>query len=199
MEKWKALNDEYFSYLEISDTGRLRNSESGHIFKLRIKKDTFLTFCDVTTFDKQGAEHRKTIYITREVAEAFVKKPIDFNEKIYKAVHKPRVSKLNNLAVNICWKSQSEICSDNMKNYPQNRNLLAEINKQKLEEHKAEILEQEKVREQKLKEESKKTVLLTKGDLSEIYHLLRVATFKSQKLNATAHLVRKQILQLQEN
>ncbi|WP_271406599.1 hypothetical protein [Tenacibaculum soleae] len=125
MERWKALPYIFFKHFEISNTGRLRNSETNYIYKLRLQKKTGLSFCDITVLDNNGLQLRKTIYITKEVATAFVPKPLDADTVDYKATHKEGVSKLNNLAKNLCWKTQSDFSKENMRLNPENRNRLA--------------------------------------------------------------------------
>ena len=125
MEKWKNLPYQYFNHFEISDTGRLKNGRTAHIYTLRVQKQTGLVFCDISVVDEEGTQYRKTIYITHEVAEAFVTKPKDAHLKEYKPTHKDGISKLNNHSKNLCWKTQSEFSKENMVKNPQNRNLLA--------------------------------------------------------------------------
>lgn len=125
MERWKALPYKHFKHFKISNTGRLMNEQTGHVYKLRMQKTTGLAFCDLTVLDDLGAQFRKTIYITREVTEAFVTKPTDAASVEYKATHKPGISKLNNYAKNLCWKTQSDFSKENMLKNPQNRNRLA--------------------------------------------------------------------------
>jgi len=145
MERWKALTDLNFNHLEISNTGRLRNSETSHVYKLRMQKQTGLSFCDVSVIDQNSVLQRKTIYIAREVCEAFVKKPADFTAHLYKAAHKKGVSKLSNLAANLCWKTQSEFSKENMVKYPENRNTLAEFNKKKFAKIRNKLEQEDKV------------------------------------------------------
>ena len=125
MERWKNLPYQYFKHFEISDTGRLKNGKTEHIYTLRVQKQRGLVFCDISVVDEEGIQHRKTIYITHEVAEAFVSKPKDAHLKEYKPTHKSGFSKLNNLSKNLCWKTQSEFSSENMLKNPKNRNRLA--------------------------------------------------------------------------
>lgn len=183
MEKWKNIDDLNFNFLEISDSGRLRNSNTGHVYKLRVQKQTGLSFCDVGFVDDLGEQHRKTIYIAYEVCNAFVKKPEDFHRKKYKSAHKKGVSKLNNLAKNLCWKTQSEFSKENMIKYPQNRNKLANHQKKKFA---------------KLRKLKQKQITMDIGLFSEIYALLGVAKYGEETLIDKAKTARQKLVQLKE-
>ena len=131
VEQWRPLSYDFFKHFSISSTGRLKNTSSGAIYKQRVQKKTGLSFCDISTTTENGDKLRKTIYITSEVARAFVPLPADADKVKYVATHKENVSKLDNLAKNICWKTYSEISKENMVKYPENRSKLAEFNKKK--------------------------------------------------------------------
>lgn len=136
MERWKPLEYENLEHYSISNRGRLMNTENDTVLKMRVQKKTSLVFCDISKTLDNGEKIRKTIYITHEVAKAFVPKPKDFDSETYLAVHKKGKSKLDNLPRNIEWRTQSEISSENMKNAgPEQRNRLANFNKEKFKDY----------------------------------------------------------------
>lgn len=184
MEKWKAIEDVNFNYIEISSTGRLKNSLTGHVYKLRVQKQTRLSFCDVSMVDSLGELHRKTIYIAYEVCNAFVKKPSDFHLKNYKSAHKKGVSKLNNLPQNLCWKTQSDFSKKNMQKYPANRTKLAKQQKNKFA---------------KIRAEKAKQITIPKKLLNEVYALIGAADYKSAILKDKAIHLRSKIYNIQHS
>ncbi len=136
MEKWKPLTHNNFENYSISNSGRLKNTNNGGIIKTRIQKKTGLVFCDLSKI-VDSKRLRITIYITREVAEGFVEKPLDFNEKQYVPTHKKGISKTNNLARNIEWATFSVLSKRNMaKASDEQRNRLSKHNKEKFKNYK---------------------------------------------------------------
>ena len=108
MERWKKINVEHFEYLSISTEGRLRNDVTMECYKLRVSKKGKTAYCGV---DKtiNGVVYRRTFSIPTEVAKAFIPKPEDAHEVVYKATHKQGFSKLINTTKSLEWKTNSEI------------------------------------------------------------------------------------------
>lgn len=135
IEQWKPLAHKHFTHISISNTGRLLNTETSAMYTQRVQPKTGLCFCDIGLTTENGKQ-RITIYIAREVAEAFINKPPDFNDIPYKAVHKKGVSKLSNIVKNIEWVSQSELSIKNMaKASPKVRNRIGKFNSEKWKGH----------------------------------------------------------------
>ena len=132
MENWRPLKYNYFEHFSISNTGKLKNTDTGEIRKTRIQPKTQLVFCDIIAKDKHKNKIRKTIYIHLEVAKAFIPLPSDADTVDYKATHKEGVSKLNNLVRNIRWTTQSELSKRAMsKATDERRNRLGKFQKEK--------------------------------------------------------------------
>ena len=132
MERWKPLNYKYFEHFSISNTGRLKNTNTDEIRKTRVQPKTQLVFCDISVYDKKENKIRKTIYIHLEVAKAFIPLPNDADTVDYKATHKEGVSKLNNLVRHIRWATQSELGKEIMsKATNEQRNRIGKFNTEK--------------------------------------------------------------------
>ncbi len=136
MEIWKPLEYKYFNHFSISNTGRLKNTETDEIRKTRVQPKTQLVFCDISVNDENENKIRKTIYIHLEVAKAFIPLPANADVIDYKATHKEGVSKLNNLVRNIRWTTQSELSSKTMAKATTNqRNRIGQFNVEKWKGH----------------------------------------------------------------
>lgn len=100
-EIWKTVvyNGEVYDRFEVSNTGQLRNTQTGHIYKLCISKTGYWQVC-VSLGSRQN---KKVFKIHKAVAEAFINNPDN----------KPHVNhkdgnKLNNNANNLEWMTNQE-------------------------------------------------------------------------------------------
>ena len=124
MEKWKTLiyNDKLYYNYKISNEGRVKNIDTGRILSSRTNKIQPHIFTEIFWFN-DSISTRKSIYIHKAVAEAFVKNP---KAKLYVS-HKNN-DYLDNTPNNLYWVTHSELQIRNMRNNPAARNRLRDIN-----------------------------------------------------------------------
>jgi len=94
-EYFRAIS--VFTNYEVSSVGRIRNSKTGRILKLRTRKDGYIDVC----LSKNGTP--KTLLVHRLVAEAFSENPLGKPD----VDHIDRV-KSNNSVDNLRWSTTSE-------------------------------------------------------------------------------------------
>jgi hypothetical protein len=139
-EKWKPVPDEFFGkFFEVSDRGRIRSFErevtrggdkNRYTF---IKPPCFISsrtngkepylFCSLA-IREDGIETRKTFYVHKVMAEAFLKRPS--TQHVY-VTHKDGDTFRNELS-NLKWITASENSTLNMQRYPENREALKRHN-----------------------------------------------------------------------